>query len=199
MSPPQTMLKQPQRHSNTPEPRDGETDTARRIRLRCIECGDCWLWQGATSTSEASRRPAMNHQGKVNSVRRVLAVDMGLQLLNGRRASNSCANSLCVSPDHLTEMTPAAVQRRTAELTGHQRRPTRNARMRDAHASKLTMELAREIRASPLTQQQAADHYGVSKVVIWRIRNHLSWREYETNPFAGLLAANDAKSRSRAC
>lgn len=58
---------------------------------------------------------------------------------------------------------------------------------RSSGAAKLTLEQAREIRASEDTGPVLAERYGVNRSLIGSIRRGVAWRDY-SDPFAGLGA-----------
>ena len=51
---------------------------------------------------------------------------------------------------------------------------------------KLTQEQADLIRVSPDTQRVLSERYGVSKRVIWDIKNGKLWKDYKSNFWGGL-------------
>lgn len=164
------------------------TELIESIRMRCVECGDCWLWQGAMSDSRSSKRPVMQHENKVQSVRRVVAGAVGKKIVGNLRASNICADSRCVAPDHVKIMDQKQIQTRASEITKHQSNPARIKKMQQSLPQKiLNWEMVHEIRASDKTHRQLAAEYGVTPCTIWGVKTHRSWREYQANPFSGLM------------
>lgn len=175
-----------------------DTETLERIRLRCTECGGCWLWRGAMSDSRSSKRPVMQHHEKVMSVRRVVAEAMNVPIRGNLRATNTCADSRCVSPEHLKIMDQRQIQSRASRLTRHQVRPSRNIKIQASRTNKiLDWEKVAEIRSSDKSNADLAVQYRVAVCTIQDVRAYRSWRIYLANPFSGLMPANhEAKARA---
>jgi hypothetical protein len=73
--------------------------------------------------------------------------------------------------------------------TGYTRTPTRRKRISDdkrKRFAKLTTEQIAAIRAAE-TGVQAAIENGISKATAVRIRSYKMWKDYSSNPFAGLM------------
>ncbi len=150
---------------------------------RCVEEGDCWLWSGAMSGVK-KETPVMWFRGKV--VQAYVATWMiarGLDVApEGLTFWRSCRNMRCVNPECVLT---GSKQKRMAFLADHGAfacSPSRKAAITiraRANSSKLEggMQGAREIRASSLSDIDAARKYGVSVSCVNRIRNGKSWRE----------------------
>lgn len=160
--------------------------TIEAIHARCIEEGECWIWQGATDTHST---PVMRLDGS----RKLLPVRRFILEMNGRklgvlRATNTCGVKLCVNPEHAIGWNSARLIKRAAEVTGYARQPSRNAKIsqKKREASPLTPELVQEIRSSPESGRAIARRIGHCQSTVQAIRAHETWKEY-SSPFAGLL------------
>lgn len=156
-----------------------------RIRAKSHEDGDCLIWDGALA---AGSTPAIQFGGKVQNVRRALAIDMGLDVRK-KTVSNSCDNRRCVCPEHIQVMTRKALQVRSAQVhKGTAKDVLRGMRIATAKrpTAKHNLELAQRIRQAEGTQRALAKQFGVSQHVVWSIKTHRTWKDY-TNPFAQLM------------
>jgi hypothetical protein len=164
----------------------GTAHTLETLHERCIEEGECWLWQAGTSHGT----PAIRHNGKVVHVRRYIIEELqGIVIPEGRRVSMTCDNKTCINPDHIRVYRPAALLVFTAARTGYALDPLRNARIaaRRQEQSALTWEIVRKIRAMEGSDREIARATGYAYSTINNIRSNRSW--VETSPWAGLLAA----------
>lgn len=73
------------------------TDLERRILDRCIEEGDCWVWQGACAGGERGG-PCVNWGGKTKRVRRMLWEALNGPIKPRLVVAATCGNRKCVSP-----------------------------------------------------------------------------------------------------
>lgn len=163
------------------------TPMLERIRGRCKVEDGCWIWTGAVSTSRNHKKPVMNVNDKTVAVRRIVAQEIGLDV-SVKRASLNCGNHLCVSPYCVVSRSQKEVAQRCSDNLQHQKRPSRNVKQRDNKAKKMSIEIAREIRASELSTADLAAAHGISLSHVCNIRRHACWKEYTGNPFAGLGA-----------
>ena len=156
-----------------------------RVRLHIDEIGDCWEWNGATQSN--SPTPVINWKRKARPVRRFLAEQMGKQV-TGKLVTCSCRNELCVNPDHLMVVTRKRLQEMIAKERNYQVSPVRMKKLADKARlnSKLTVELAAEIREAEGTQRAIAARYGVTQSTVSVIKRGKTWRDY-SNPFAQLI------------
>lgn len=101
-----------------------------------------------------------------------------------------CENPACIELEHME------IRRHGTVQTGRKRPMDSRIRMAEAQRKlkTLTIEDAREIRASEKTNRELAEIYGVSAANIGYIRRGVTLREY-TGLFSGLLAANDSTKR----
>lgn len=165
------------------------------VRERCEEVGECWIWQRAT---DGLGYPIMKVDGAMRLVRRVVVQASGRVLQPRQPVGVRCDDRLCVHPEHVYPSSVRAIAKKAAKQ-GAFSKPTRGAKIakakRASSKAKLTLEQAREIRASSDSGPVLALRYGVNKSLINRIRSGDAWRDYTGNPFAGLVAANDGRRR----
>ena len=169
--------------------------TIESLREQCVECGDCWEWQGPVSTPAKNRNsaghPVTRSKGKAVSARRTMYELSGRKIRTGHWISTSCENVRCLNPDHLVQVSPAQQNARLGKK-GAFSGATRCAKIAAAQRAlrgKITMDDARAIRDSDETTPVLAERYGLSRRRIQLIRKGDTWREYtHTNPFAGLMA-----------
>lgn len=156
-----------------------------RVRRHIDEVGDCWEWNGATQSN--SPTPAINWKRKVQPVRRLLASELGKQI-TGKFVTCKCRNELCVNPDHLLVVTRKRLQEMVSKERNYQVSPVRMKKLADKarRNSKLTVELAAEIREAEGTQRQIAARFGISQATVSVIKRGKTWRDY-SNPFAQLI------------
>lgn len=153
------------------------------IHNRCIEVGDCWEWIGYGGlTAIPTRYPAKpgRRQSRVNVWVLAWEASRGSQLSGSEVVYRKCLNVKCCNPAHLKSGTR---QQMLSFLVKHGRTKqspssiaaiTKTKRERSA---KLTVEAAREIRASSESNIELAKRYGVHHSLICRIRRGEAWRE----------------------
>lgn len=156
-----------------------------RVLKHIDEVGDCWEWNGATQSN--SPTPSINWKRQCKPVRRVLAEAMG-KAIQGKFVTCKCRNELCVNPDHLLVVTRKRLQEMLAKERNYQVNPVRMKKLADKARlnSKLTVELAAEIRDAEGTQREIAARYGISQATVSVIKRGKTWRDY-SNPFAQLI------------
>lgn len=162
-----------------------ETDDefVQRVRLKCVMCADCWVWQGARSHNN----PAIKVGSQMSGVRRELLKRRGVDV-SGKHSINTCETEQCVAPDHL-----AAVSRSNSIKLGVKRMPAEKRLIRASRISKkkrvdsaLSQGVVDDIRQSPLSCAEEARVRGISKSAVIGIRSFAIWRDYN-NPFIGLM------------
>lgn len=162
------------------------TEVLRLIRSRCIEDGDCWLWQGAT---DGHGRPQMRHKGERVYVRRVAReASDGKPIPEGLCAAAKCGNPGCVSP-HCSVVTNQKGRAKLAVERGAFRHPDRMLRMAMTKRAKsrYSEDLIAQVRLAPPPCTRIAQETGVSLSHVKAIRSGAARREYNS-PFAGLGA-----------
>lgn len=158
------------------------------IKARCHEDGDCLVWSGRTNAKGYPKH------GQTLLRRRVLEFTAG-ELKRSELASVTCGNPSCLNPDHIRKASKSTVALEVNKRADVQaKRTASNRRTARSRLAKLSIEKAREIRASSEPGKVLAERYGVSDDLISKVRHDKAW--VETTPFSGLFAANDAKRRA---
>lgn len=165
-----------------------------KILSRCVEEGDCLIWQGPFSDSHMPVMHVPGHKG-VRHVRRVLYRELHGEIPQGKVITPVCGNRACLCPQHLNAVT----KKRSAQIAakrgafGHpaQIRKGLRTKLRD---SWITPEVIEKIKAAP-NGRIAAELTGVSHSHAKNIRNGTARQDY-SNPFGQLLAANDSKRKA---
>lgn len=148
-----------------------------RIKSRCDECGDCWIWPGHV---DANGIPKINVDGTPRSVRRVLYEHFHGPVRPKMEVKAKCGLKRCVSPNCSDVFTRSASMKLAARDRVTSAAHINAARKR----GKLDAIKAAEIRESTLTLVQLAAQYGVDKKVIWNVKHGKAWKA--PSPFAGL-------------
>lgn len=155
------------------------------ILERCVEDGDCWIWQGGASHGT---RPI----ARISGTQQVIYVHrLVLELLKKPAgelyAYPSCGNPMCVCPDHTRAMTRSDVMRIVAKRKGSAARKTVNSRISSKlrNRSRFTQEEVQAIRDSKESGRALARRLGCDPSTVHDIRAHRTWRDY-TNPFMQL-------------
>lgn len=155
------------------------------VHSRCIEEGDCWIWQ-AGCAGKTGEQPQMSFMGMKCYVRRLL-YSLANAPSKGKGISTSCQTFRCVNPDHLIELSNSQRIKRAGaagKFSGTVRRAKIAANKQALH-SPLTRQQAMEIRYGQGGTRETATRYGVSSSLVSCIRRGVRWREY-SSPFAGL-------------
>ena len=155
------------------------------VKSRTEEIGDCWEWAGALQACGTT--PMMRHHKQTISVRRLLMLEQGLEV-EGKVATSTCGNHLCVNPKHLELITRKRLTKRIALGFSRSVSLLRKAQISTLvrQRSKLTAEQAEEIRQASGKQRDIAKLYGVSQSTVCAIKHGRIWRDY-LNPFAQLI------------
>lgn len=164
------------------------TPTITDIYARCIEEGDCMIWQGALTDQGY---PLMKFNGKSTSVRRVVMTLDGRIPKSGQPVACSCNEKRCVAKEHLSRSTFSKISQKVADsgLYASKARCAKVAEVnRNRKDTRLSIEIARDIRTSEESGQVLADQYGVGRNRISAIRRGEIWKEYGATPFEGLGA-----------
>ena len=153
-----------------------------RIRNACHEDGDCLIWD---RYCDGGVMPVIGVKSKPRPVRRVMFEIAKGAVRDGFEVVHTCGTPRCVAVEHLDQIAKGERRRRLA-ANRNVRQPASQVRyMRENH-SKLTMEIAREIRASDETGVVLAARYGVTHQLVSLVRRGQSWAE--PSPWAGLGA-----------
>ena len=171
--------------------------TLESLKSRCIEEGNCWIWQGAC---DGHGRPQTRHDGRVWYVRRLVRtlVD-GKPVPADRSAACKCGNAGCVSPACSVVCTTKEKARMAAQRQAYGR-PDKLRRMTETKRaqSRITEEMVREIRDMDGPASRISEVMGVSLSHVKAIRSGRARVDYRSNPFASLIAANYSQARARA-
>ncbi len=119
------------------EPFIKDAATLERIKLQCIECGDCHLWNGSKN---GRGQPQM--RGK--TMRRTVWELAKGEIPTGKLVTVTCKQVTCLNPDHLALTTKSEVSRITnARPDVRLRKSAACARTNRAALGKINMEIAR--------------------------------------------------------
>lgn len=155
------------------------------LMARTEEVGDCREWTGCLQNGV----PFVTSSGKRWLVRRLILSLQGREIAADQYAVPRCGNPLCVNPMHIQvrseklhlkkcgETPPRSIRQKSIKLAEYSRK----------HRSHLTMEVAREIRLSPLSGPELAKAYDCCRSTVSKIRRGQSWAEH-TGVFGGLGA-----------
>lgn len=156
--------------------------TLDQIYARCTEDGDCLRWQGRRSC--ASGHPKIGNK----SGRRVVYELLHGPIPDHKYVTVTCDCIDCLAPEHLALTTKAQAAKKGNQCPTVRLRKAIASAKANRKTGKLTMEKAREIRASSKTCDDLALAYGVDKTLISKVRTGAAWRELSASPFAGLGA-----------
>lgn len=157
--------------------------TIESLKARTVEEGDCWNWTGYLG----NKVPAVSHDGKMTSVRRLFRDLMGNPVKKGWFVLPKCGNSVCVNPDHSKLLSPKQfTQHMGKSAIGSLTRRMKIQAYKQRTVGKLTWDKADEIRLSTEPSREVAARYGVDKSLVCRIRAGKAWVRYNS-PFAGLM------------
>ncbi len=164
---------------------------------RCVDEGECWIWQGAMSGTKKTT-PSMQFRGRVQPAYvATYLLDRGLEAVpDGLGLWRSCLNLRCIHPKHVKAGTQAQKTKFLTLAGAYKCDPSRKAKItataRSRHA-KLPggMAEAREIRASDKSQAEISKDHGISISRVNRIRNGKAWRE-SVIPGASIFSMGEA-------
>lgn len=158
------------------------------IHAKCIEDGDCWIWNGSGNT------PVMRMPDRsLVQVRRWIAENvMGATLQRHLLCTTTCFDSRCVNPDHIIIVTRRRLQLMATEILKFQQNPTRNAKLSAAlsRRSPYSDEQIQRVREMLATMRQAdvVRETGLPKELVSKISRGEYRRHTIVNPWAGLGA-----------
>lgn len=157
--------------------------TLESIIANTEEVGECQEWKGYFCNGT----PAVSHDGKMVTVRRLILALEGEPLPPTDFAVPKCRNERCVCRAHIVREHQKDRVRRLASraATNVLRNITLSETRRRLHA-KLTIDQVREIRASDDSYAVLAKRFGVSKSMVGNIVRGRYWKEH-SSPFAGLM------------
>lgn len=156
--------------------------TVESLLERTVEEGQCYLWQGY----KANGVPMVDRDGKMVSVRRLIAELQGREVKRGYYVA-SCGCTDCVAPNHILYRHPNQHMKAMAETEFTVERRIRMIQAtRKRPNVRLSIEIAREIRAAEGSYREIGERYGISKSCVGHIRRGDYWPEI-SSPFAGLM------------
>ena len=117
-------------------------------------------------------------------VRRVAWESVHGPVPRGYEITGNCEKPMCVNPEHSVKITIAARRKKMSALRDASSSSAATAKIRAK--AKLSMEKAREIRASEESCTALASRFGVSHQVVSMVRLNRAW--VEVSPFSGLGA-----------
>jgi hypothetical protein len=88
--------------------------TVETLKARTIEEGDCWNWTGYLG----NKVPAVSHDGKMTSVRRLFRDLMGSSVKVGWFVLPTCGNNICVNPEHSKALSPKQFRQHMGKRAG---------------------------------------------------------------------------------
>lgn len=157
------------------------THTIESLMARTEEYGDCRLWTGYLGNGV----PMVFHDGVLMPVRRLIRTLEGKSTNRAFFYSCTCGEGRCVEGTHILERTGNKHMRLMAANSDLS--PLKRAKLIVVNRTlkaKLSLDAARQIRASTERTAVLAERYGVSRYTICRVKRHEAWSE---NTFAGLM------------
>lgn len=172
-----------------------EDEIIAKYRPRCIECGDCLLWQGAL---HHKRNPIVKISGKVQPIRVMMLRARGLKMGGKLKSGTTCESSRCIEPSHVVRVMAETVCKQAVARTGYHLNPARNKKiaLSRKHRNKVDEQMRVAILEAQGPQRAIAAKFGVSQHTVSEIKRGERFKDY-SSPFAGLIAANDS-GRKRA-
>jgi hypothetical protein len=171
--------------------------SVKSLLSRCIEEGDCQIWQGAT---DGYGRAQTRHDGRIWYVRRLMfELTAGRPIKPGLVMACKCGNPRCVSMICAVETTNKgrarlAVARDAYRNADKIRRMTVTRRAN----SKFSDELVEQIRNMDESCAKISKAVGMSLSHVKAIRRGTIRIDYKTNPFANFMASNANQGRASA-
>jgi hypothetical protein len=176
-----------------------------KIKDRCREVGSCWQWISKAKCADRQAHPQMRTEkgGKPKLVRRVAYELRYGEFTEDRYLVPRCGSSFCVNPEHQWALTKLEKQKRGALIASSATgRATKiSIGMRESGKTKLSMEIASQIREADGSLRAIGRQFGVSASVVGAIRRGELWRDHSspmTGMFTQLLASNDSTGRRTA-
>lgn len=154
------------------------------FQARYEEVGECWEWQAGIS--KATKVPIFCLKHTSVTARKFIMAANGHDT-DGKYVVYTCGNRVCVNPDHLKVLTKKQHMVHMGKHVGiGVTRSHKIAKAKRAAVGKITMEQAREIRASSATCKQLSEQYGLSPSRISVIKRGRGWSEMN-GFFTGLM------------
>lgn len=147
-----------------------ETDRARFMaKVRVRQANECWVWDASTNNCGYGQ---FRYAGKMRKAHRISYEFFIGTIPDGIQVCHKCDNPSCVNPNHLflgthTENMKDMAAKGRAGVTLGKFNPN----------SKLTPDAVKAIRADTTkTTKQLGAEFGVSDVMISKIKTGRSWR-----------------------
>lgn len=167
--------------SNRPKP---GKQTIESLMKRTVENGDCLLWTGYMQNHQV---PMARHDGKMQSVRKLIAHLNGEDVSANRYWVADCGNKKCVSPEHTKMLKPKEHFKRMAKLLNGNPAKVAIKTSKGNGMRKVTDEQIKEIIHSDESASCLAEKFGVSKETVYRYKNGKHGATLRTNPWIQLL------------
>lgn len=159
------------------------------LKARCLEDGDCWIWQGIMSKGGVPKiniaRAECNGGRTVLSARRVAWEAIKGPIPEGKYVTTSCGHPSCMNPEHLVFTTKAKIARQIGARPDVKAKRAASMAGERSHRATLTRAQVEEIRATDRGASELAALYPCSASAIGKVKRGETWRDY-SNPFAGL-------------
>lgn len=159
-------------------------DLVRYIESRCVECGDCLVWQGYM---HGGKHPQFRRNGTVMYARLEWWKAKNGPVPAGKNIAHTCETRGCIC--HTEPQTISKIQKRVG-ATGVYSTPARCKKIsahKRATMGKLTDEQVHELRTSNEPASHLAERFGICASNASSIRRGERWKDY-SNPFNGLGA-----------
>lgn len=161
------------------------THSIKSLTERCVEYGDCLIWQGYSARGAT---PQVYDGESMVNVRRMFSRLLGVEQQGGYYAAK-CGEALCVKPEHTSwansSMHMSQMARHAQTLTAVQE--IRKAKISNARRKKLTPEALALIYHSNDSCAKVARQVGVSKSLVSRYRIGRVGNTRATNIWRGLM------------
>jgi hypothetical protein len=152
------------------------------IRDNCEIVGRCWMWNGYVNSRGGYPRAWIDGQGQVSVRSHVFKDILGKTVRKGFVISSRCGNPACVSPRCLISKSHS---RSISDSYNSGARKIASGRQR--LNVKLSMDIARLIRASSEPSAVLAARFGVHKATINSVRSGARWAEPKPVPHSSIF------------
>lgn len=135
--------------------------------------GGCWRWTASYRTTGYGQMRIVEGGRASNRGAHQISYELHKgPIPQGMDVCHTCDNRWCVNPLHLWAGTR---KENVADAAAKKRMLGNRSPGEKHHQAKLTEEIVREIRCSPLKGVELATKHGVTKTTISDIRNRRSW------------------------
>lgn len=152
-----------------------------RQRCRVDDLSGCWHWSLCITQGMPKVHFVLNGKRGCSRGRKAALLLSGKEVKPGHVvfAIRKCTSDDCVNPEH-SRSDNRKNHGSYLRASGKAKTPAKSAAARENilhHRAKITMEKAREIRASTETQAALAKQYGIAQSAIWSIKHNRAWKE----------------------